>query len=100
MANVVTVRKNLHQNIKIATKRGLEHIANQHIAPISAREYPKAGNNFPIFLVKHSGTRVGGNCTREIKAKQKLHNFNKFGFLLQTEIYQVIFGRIRSYETE
>jgi len=58
MANVVPVRKNLHQNIKIATKRGLEHIANQHIAPISAREYPKAGNNFPIFLVKQpEGTR-------------------------------------------
>jgi hypothetical protein len=58
MANVVPVRKNLHQNIKIATKRGLEHIANQHIAPISAREYPKAANNFPIFLVKQpEGTR-------------------------------------------
>jgi hypothetical protein len=52
MANVVPVRKDQHQNLKIASKRGLEHIANQHIAPITAREYAKAANSYPIFLVK------------------------------------------------
>jgi len=52
MANVVPVRKDQHQNLKVATTRGLEHIAKQHIAPITAREYSKAGNSFPIFLVK------------------------------------------------
>jgi hypothetical protein len=58
MANVVPVRKDLHQKIKIANNRGLEHITNQHIAPITATEYAKAATNFPIFLVKQpEGTR-------------------------------------------
>ena len=50
MANVVPVRKNLHQNIKIATKRGLEHIANQHIAPISATPAVQHNNNIQHYL--------------------------------------------------
>jgi len=56
MANVVPVRKDQHKNLKVANKRGLEHIANQHIAPITAREYAKAANSFPIFLVKPAET--------------------------------------------
>jgi hypothetical protein len=52
MANVVPVRKDQHQNLKVTTKRGLEHIEKQHIAPITAAEYTKAANSFPIFLVK------------------------------------------------
>jgi len=52
MANIVPVKKDQHQNIKIASKRDLAHVANQHIAPISAREYPQAATSYPIVLVK------------------------------------------------
>jgi len=52
MANIVPVRKDQHQNIKIATKRDLAHVANQHIAPISAREYAQAATSYPVMLVK------------------------------------------------
>ncbi|MFT5757739.1 MAG: hypothetical protein ACI9LM_002475 [Alteromonadaceae bacterium] len=52
MANIVPVRKDQHQNTKIASKRDLAHVANQHIAPISAREYAQAATSYPVVLVK------------------------------------------------
>jgi len=52
MANIVPVRKDQHQNIKIASKRDLSLVANQHIAPISAREYAQAATCYPVVLVK------------------------------------------------
>jgi hypothetical protein len=74
MANVVPVRKDLHKNLKIATKRGLEHIANQHIAPITAREYSKAANSFPIFLVKQpEATRYHSIVMLGLEAGENLY---------------------------
>ena len=40
MANITPIKKETHQNIKIAAKRDLSHVENQHIAPITAPEYP------------------------------------------------------------
>jgi hypothetical protein len=52
MANIVPVKKEEHKNIKVASKRSLEHMATQHIAPISAREYAQAATSYPVVLVK------------------------------------------------
>ena len=42
MANITPIKKETHKNIKIAAKRDLLHVANQHIAPITAPEYAQA----------------------------------------------------------
>jgi len=52
MANVVPVKKDQHQNLKVSTKRTLEHVKNQHIAPITAREFQQAATSYPIVLIK------------------------------------------------
>ena len=54
MANITPIKKETHQNIKIAAKRDLSHVANQHLSPISAREYAQAATSYPIVLVKDS----------------------------------------------
>lgn len=56
MANIVPVRNEQHKNLKVASKRGLDHVAKQHIAPISAREYPQASTSYPIVLLKDPET--------------------------------------------
>lgn len=53
MANFVPVRQEQHQNLKLASKRDLAHIADQHIVPITAAEYAQASSSFPIVLVKN-----------------------------------------------
>jgi hypothetical protein len=53
MANFVPVRKEQHQNLKLASKRNLEHVANQHIVTITAAEYAQASASFPVVLVKN-----------------------------------------------
>jgi len=53
MANFVPVRKEQHQNLKLATQRGLAHVAKQHIVPVTAAEYAQASASFPIVLVKN-----------------------------------------------
>jgi len=53
MANFVPVRKEQHQNLKLATQRDLSHIANQHIVPVTASEYAQASASFPLVLVKN-----------------------------------------------
>jgi len=53
MANFVPVRKEQHQNTKIANQRNLAHVANQHIVPVTAAEYAQASVSFPIVLVKN-----------------------------------------------
>ena len=55
MANVTPIKKEIHQNIKIAAKRDLSHVAKQHIAPISASEYTQAATSYPIVIVKDQG---------------------------------------------
>lgn len=95
MANVVPVRKDLHQNIKVASKRGLEHIANQHIAPISAIEYSKAANSFPIFLVKHpEGTRYRSVVMLGLESGENLFYKNEIweGTYLPQGIAMMPFG--------
>jgi hypothetical protein len=56
MANITPVKKETHQNIKIADKRDLSHMAKQHIAPVSAREYSQAATCYPIVFIKDAGT--------------------------------------------
>jgi len=53
MANFVPVRKEQHQNLKLAGKRGLAHVAGQHIVSVTASEYAQASASFPIVLVKN-----------------------------------------------
>ncbi|GAA0812615.1 SapC family protein [Colwellia sp. D2M02] len=53
MANFVPVRKEQHQNLKLATQRNLAHVANQHIVPVTAAEYAQASASFPVVLVKN-----------------------------------------------
>ena len=50
--NIVAIKKDQHQNIKVANQRDLSHVAKQHIAPINVREFGQASTSFPIVLVK------------------------------------------------
>lgn len=52
MANVTPIKKETHQNIKIAKTRDLSHVANQHIAPVTAPEYAQASSSYPVVIVK------------------------------------------------
>ncbi len=52
MANIVPVKKEQHQNLKIANKRNLAHAAGQHIVPVNAREFAQASTSFPVVLVQ------------------------------------------------
>ncbi|MFD2165768.1 SapC family protein [Thalassotalea euphylliae] len=52
MANVAPIKKEQHQNLKVAAKRTLKHIEGQHIVPVTAPEFAKASNSFPVFIVK------------------------------------------------
>lgn len=53
MANFVPVRKEQHQNLKLASKRDLAHVAGQHIVSVTAAEFAQASASFPIVLVKN-----------------------------------------------
>ena len=53
MANFSPVRKEQHQNLKLAKQRNLSHVANQHIAPVTAAEFAQASASFPIVLIKN-----------------------------------------------
>ncbi len=53
MANFVPVRKEQHQNLKLASKRDLKHVEGQHIVAITAAEYAQASASFPVVLVKN-----------------------------------------------
>ncbi len=50
--NIVAVKKEQHQNLKVANERDLSHVANQHIAPVTVREFPQAATSYPIVIVK------------------------------------------------
>ena len=52
MANIVPVNKETHKNLKVATRRSLAHVANQHIVPLSAREFAQAATSYPIVFIK------------------------------------------------
>ncbi len=53
MANFVPVRKEQHKHLKLASKRDLSHVANQHIVPVTAAEYAQSSASFPLVLVKN-----------------------------------------------
>lgn len=53
MANIVPVRKEQHQKLKLATTRNISHVAGQHIIPVSAAEYAQSSASFPIVFVKN-----------------------------------------------
>jgi len=57
MANFVPVRKEQHQKLKIANKRDLSHVADQHIVPITAGEFAQASVSFPIVFVKNEESK-------------------------------------------
>lgn len=54
MANFVPVRKEQHQNLKLASKRTIAHVAGQHIVSVTAAEYAQASASFPVVLVKNT----------------------------------------------
>ncbi len=53
MANIVPVRKEQHQKLKISTARNILHVDGQHIIPVSAAEYAQSSASFPIVFVKN-----------------------------------------------
>ncbi len=52
MPNIVAIKKEQHQKIKLSEKRTLDHVAGQHIVPITAAEFAQASGSFPVFIVK------------------------------------------------
>jgi hypothetical protein len=52
MTKLVAIKKEHHQNLKVANQRDLSHLTNQHIVPINAREFAQASSSFPVILVK------------------------------------------------
>ncbi|OKY25607.1 MULTISPECIES: SapC family protein [Thalassotalea] len=52
MTNIVAVKKEQHQNVKVATQRDLRQFADQHIAPINVREFAQASTSYPIVFIK------------------------------------------------
>jgi len=53
MANIVPVKKEQHQKLKLATARNLAHVAGEHIIPVAAAEYAQSSASFPIVFVKN-----------------------------------------------
>lgn len=52
MANLAPIKKEQHQNLKVASQRNMNHVANQHIIPVTAAEFGRASTSYPIFIVK------------------------------------------------
>lgn len=52
MATFAPIKKEEHQNLTVASRRGLAGIANQHIVSATAREYMQLATSYPIFLIK------------------------------------------------
>lgn len=53
MTNIVPVRKEQHQKLKLANTRNISHVEGQHIIPVSAAEYAQASASFPLVFVKN-----------------------------------------------
>lgn len=51
MTNIVAVKKDQHQNLKVSSKRDLSQFAGQHIAPVNVREFAQASTSYPIVLI-------------------------------------------------
>ncbi len=83
MANFVPVRKEQHQNLKLASKRDLAHIAGQHIVSVTAAEYAQASASFPVVLVKNPDSpRYRSVAMLGLEAGENLfYNDNKWSAL-------------------
>lgn len=53
MANIVPIKKEQHQNLKLTKARDLSHVAGQHIIPLTAAEFAQASASFPIVFIKN-----------------------------------------------
>lgn len=53
---IEAIKKEQHQNLKVANQRDLSHVANQHIAPINVREFAQASTSYPVVLIKDPDT--------------------------------------------
>lgn len=53
MANIVPIKKEQHQKLKLANTRNISHVDGQHIIPVSAAEYAQSSASFPIVFVKN-----------------------------------------------
>jgi len=74
MAKIVPIKKETHQNTKIAAKRSLSHLANQHIIPVTAREFAQAQTSYPIVVVKEPGTeRLRAICMLGLEVGENLY---------------------------
>ena len=82
--NIVAIKKEQHQNLKVANQRDLSHVASQHIAPINVREFPQASTSYPIVLIKDPeseryrtvvmlGLEAGENLYHEEKKWQAIY---------------------------
>jgi len=73
MAKIVPIKKETHQNTKIAAKRSLSHLANQHIIPVTAREFAQAQTSYPIVVVKEPNTdRLRAICMLGLEVGENL----------------------------
>lgn len=52
MTNIVAINKEQHKNLKVTSGRDFEHVAKQHIVPISAREFASASTSYPVVFIK------------------------------------------------
>lgn len=52
MANIVAIKKEQHQKLKLASKRSLKQVSGQHIIPVTAAEFAQAASSFPVVIVK------------------------------------------------
>ena len=56
MTNIVAVKKDKHQNIKVDSKRDLTQFAGQHIAPVNVREFGQAATSYPLVFIHDAQT--------------------------------------------
>lgn len=56
MANLVPVKKEQHQQLKVSAKRSLAHLTNQHIVGASASEFAQLATSFPLAFVKNENS--------------------------------------------
>lgn len=54
MAKFIPVRTDQHKNLKVSERRGLEHVAKQHLVSSTAKEYSQLALNYPLFFIKEN----------------------------------------------
>ena len=54
MPKYTPVKPEEHKSLKVAERRGLEHIAEQHLIGTTAKEYSQLAINYPLFFIKEN----------------------------------------------